>query len=1380
MEERLTTAGLREALNEQTWNQLKHFAGRMEELGISWETPVKIAGVWADVDRTQTHPDLSENGLSPTMVQNYVWIMGQGGTVGAISAAPYRVMDILNPNFYFPASLDQRVVGRIRKAVTSPEDMQHLRVLARSGGIDVRFASTGEESLTLSPILFSPEEITKVSKELAIAALNAISRKDGTDFSSEIDQLKRASEVLSVAEILRRVERAKELILLPGITPLEIDGGMIFLSFQDGVLDSEAILAEARPLIEKALSDRTLHFIRGPMYVAVSLFQKTETLRGVIEEPSEKPGVWIVLGDGPNDDLPMLKMAAGSQRLVLPYFVGPPEAVAETDAVVVPRNRRFVEATEWFLAQVVSAAQTEKPYAELPFIAGEITPRELADALDIPLNDLSARIRGMDYSQAAALLATAGVEESVAKPKAAPTIWWAGDLPMVPAISGDPKPLLVSLDIHAPNLQRNELRSSLELRLLVRVNGEQREFPVEPEQMQLGEGWYGPYHNNYRIQSELPAEVRANLETVEHVRFWFKYRLKGEADWKDTSEENKQNGVGEIVHQPNWLFNSAMYTLNAKAWGSFESIEKRLPELQQLGAKILLLQGIHPGHTAFEIDDYEIADPALGGEQGLRRLLQEAKQRGFRVVIPFVPGHSSPKNKLLQESPHLYKKASAESPALDTVAVDVKGAKEIFLRGNVYLDGRLPGEIPGGFGPGTVQFDLWDPANREELAAYWGRVLGQWARFGIDGFYADTGHSIHRVAPGWLEEIQRRIRSEHPDTILGFEAHWFEAGGFVARGGSFAQEFALYNDWFREILYGRKDAAGLMRHLQQLPAWFLQSQLTFIQNHDEDPVDLHLEWSPVAPALKADAHRAIAALLLLGVPGIPLMTSGQESGLKERWNGTGHPGTYDNQWDWGRAPNAPRAPLFDPFSDTSSEAGQMRQAYSELLRIRQANPAFWWADGARFLPTSDPRTFAAYRAAGTRRALVLIRLDTSARDSAQATPVVVDLSALKLGSSEAASFGESLKKPSLVLPASDSLGWNAGAEAGNVTSLSVQLKPFQATVLEFEGPLLAAAGVEESGQAFVFPTPGRWDGARLKSRTVYGQGGKPSPSTGEGFLKTIFKRPDQSLLPVRYEVWGQEIPPELQNGSREEAIDKLLSKDQLGQVYLPDAAKSQPEAVRKLLEILGLRSPALKVHYQIFQRGGGAPRSRTVETRPVSIRLYQSGGTRGGSWQMEIRYEAQVPIEEVADYTFAAEVIVPSVSTSPAPWVSPVIDLRVPPLFRQLRPDLVTKPMSPDEVPKLPSKPKAESSVPPEPEHFRILQQGWFRVSDGSEVGSGDSALIPLELKQSYLHDGRFLQIALYSSTGNRLTSWSGTGLGRRLPYAPSPSKTLLDSLVDE
>lgn len=553
LEERLGIAGLREALNEQTWNQLRHFSRRMEALGVPWEAPVEIAGVWADVDRTQTHPELDGNGLSPSLVESYAWILHRGGTVGAISAAPYRVVDLLDAGFIFPASMDQRVVGRIQAAVASQADMKNLRVLARSGGFNVRFSSQGQASITSSPVQFLPEEITRISRALTVAAFHAIHKKFGADLSKEIGQVEQAPDVLSIARILRDVERAHGLILLEGITPLEIDGGMIFLSFKDDALNPEEILAEAVPVIGETLGQRPLYFIRGPMYVAVSLFEKADVLKEVMDEPSEKPGIWIVAGDGPRDDLKMLKMAAGSQRLVLSYFVGPPDAVAVTDAVVVPYRRRFVKATEWFLNEMVSAARDRRSYADLRFIAGEITPRELADALGIPLSGFSAKIREMPYSEAAALLARAGLEEAVfPKPEPVPSSTPSlRSLGLIDKRGGSPFPLGVGPSLTTFQREGEDIRVFFDL------------DPDVPAELLNGDGSErfktlldGRYLDGENVDPVLRKELREILKKAQSIYVRYKPASTGPEMQMEMIPVNvslrealvQRSGVSKVLH----------------------------------------------------------------------------------------------------------------------------------------------------------------------------------------------------------------------------------------------------------------------------------------------------------------------------------------------------------------------------------------------------------------------------------------------------------------------------------------------------------------------------------------------------------------------------------------------------------------------------------------------------------------------------------------------------------------------------------------------------------------------------------------------------------------------------------------------------------------
>lgn len=819
-------------------------------------------------------------------------------------------------------------------------------------------------------------------------------------------------------------------------------------------------------------------------------------------------------------------------------------------------------------------------------------------------------------------LPAATLKPVVAAVKPPVVIHWAGNLPLVHVVSGDPRPLQLSLDLNVPNLDREALSRSLELVLHMKANGATMDFPIPAEQMQFGEGWYGPYHNDYRVRIPVPEQVRPLLEEAGYVRFWFEHRLKGETGWKTTASEDKEskkneNGVGEIIVHPDWLFSTGVYGINAKAWGHFDRIRKRLLELKELGAKIILLQGIHPGGTAFEIEDFGGADPKLGGMKALTRLLREGRKMGFRFVIPFVPGHASPKNKLLQRHPDLFYQPKTRDPVAEsqTVTVKVDGQETTFLRGNVFKEGRLPGELKDGFGPGTVQADLFDPAKRRKWADYWEKTLGKWVRLGVDGFYTDTGHSIHRVAPGWLEEIQRRIQMRHPQTIFGPEAHWLEAGGFLQRGASFAQEHSLYHDWIREVAYRRKSAGELMEHLRHIPPEILERMLNFIENHDENRIAYHLGLNQgLLPGLRADANRAFAALLVLGIPGIPLLNSGQEIGMTMKWEVTGNSYERDKAIREEADPKKLPPELFDPFADQSPEARELRGWCGRLLHLREGNRAFQRGEGTRFLVVGDdPHTFVSYRAAGNRRALVIVNLNGWVSSPDQTSSAVIDLSGLKLNPQEAANLRNALKQPSLQSVPDGALAWEADTQPDTLSYLKLRLKPFQTVVLEFDAAEVAAAGAEEP----VFPVPVQSDQAAATE--FWRDGGNVYPSgqlgtvafvspedgkRGVGIYASLWNLDSENMVPEIFRLPG--IPPDYQ-------------------VYLYDDSGRVPsttrEKVGKILKEKGL---------EVVARVSGTRRGKDWVVPMIPI---DAGAGL-------IRFEGWMPArpEFIGDYTVTVEV----------------------------------------------------------------------------------------------------------------------------------------------
>ena len=683
-------------------------------------------------------------------------------------------------------------------------------------------------------------------------------------------------------------------------------------------------------------------------------------------------------------------------------------------------------------------------------------------------------------------------------------VLWVGHLPEV-LYAGGGRPS-VTIDVWAPGAADPEkLSRSTELRLCF---GEPRakglvNFVEIPSAALHSEGRPG---NNFRYRIELPHPVLRAAEQAGDLPYWVQYRAhpdqqNGDLPWTDTAQlPEDSRAIGEIICQPRWLFSGAVYTINVKGYGSFAAVRNQLRNMQRLGVKILLLQGIHPGHSPFEVDDFKAVNADLGGDLEFNRLVSKAHQLGFRILIPWVANHSSPSNPLFREHPHWYRRMPPGEVPADRLLPNPDGTRSEFMMGNVYKhDQHLEGEIPGGFGRGTAQFNLWDPAAREELARYWEEeFFPLWIERGIDGFYGDTGHSIYKIAPGWMEGIIRQVRSRHPGVAIGVEAHWNEAPGFVKRAASFAQNHILYSDGFLPLIYGRADnhaqerlaqnpavsedvrknldryrgmtARDLMALLRMppptIPSWVTELMLVFGENHDELRLARHIEWSPIPPSLKQRALEAFSLLPILGFRGIPLLNSGQENGLRltEKLNHTGNPASYDVAWDWGRHPDKPARSVFNPFSDHSPEAVAMRGFFSRILKMRKRNPAFQPFSDAAYLDADNPHTFAAYRSAGRKRALVIVHTNYSASDPNLTDWVQINFSSLHLTQPELAALKRAMENPSLAEPALESSQWQVDPawDQGSPV-LGIRLRPFQTIVLEF------AAGLEEVHLKRVLP-----------------------------------------------------------------------------------------------------------------------------------------------------------------------------------------------------------------------------------------------------------------------------------------------------------------------
>ncbi len=250
---------------------------------------------------------------------------------------------------------------------------------------------------------------------------------------------------------------------------------------------------------------------------------------------------------------------------------------------------------------------------------------------------------------------------------------------------------------------------------------------------------------------------------------------------------------------------------NVKHGGTLRGIKQALPYLGDLGVTCLWLTPVceAPSYHRYDCTDFYKIDPMLGSEGDLRDLVQDAHALGIRVVLDFVPSHSSTKH-----------------PAFLAAQRDMKAESFSWFtfyewpnRYRTFLD--MVHSMPS--------FNTEDPGARAYLigsALHWIRECG------VDGYRID-----HAIGPGMDFWVALRTATEaaHPESILFGEATDTPDSLRRYRGRlhgvldfplarALRHVFAL-RDWDVERFAGYLNSYE--RYMQTGPG-----RLSFIDNHD--------------------------------------------------------------------------------------------------------------------------------------------------------------------------------------------------------------------------------------------------------------------------------------------------------------------------------------------------------------------------------------------------------------------------------------------------------------------------------------------------------------------------------------------------------------------
>lgn len=355
--------------------------------------------------------------------------------------------------------------------------------------------------------------------------------------------------------------------------------------------------------------------------------------------------------------------------------------------------------------------------------------------------------------------------------------------------------------------------------------------------------------------------------------------------------------------------------------GDVQGVTDRLPDLMRLGIDVIWLSPVFASPMrdhGYDVSDYRAIDPLFGDLEALDRLIEAAHQRGIRVLLDWVPNHTSVDHPWFVESA-----SSTANPKRDWyVWADTPGDEppnnwqscfpsvgaawtRHTTTGQWYLHSFL-----------REQADLnWD--NPEVVRASHD-VMRFWLDRGIDGFRIDVVHNLgkdplltdnpsiivrpsratagHRFDedhwPNLWSKIEgiRGVLDEYTDTIAVGESYVLDATRLAeyTRPGRLhlAHDFTLTElDWNADAFTTAINHANAAVGPDGWPAWILSS-------HDHGR--LATRWTANGTMagfddVVFDADRAEAALtILILMRGTPFVFQGEELALPDATGADGH------------------------------------------------------------------------------------------------------------------------------------------------------------------------------------------------------------------------------------------------------------------------------------------------------------------------------------------------------------------------------------------------------------------------------------------------------------------------------------------------------------
>jgi alpha-glucosidase len=462
------------------------------------------------------------------------------------------------------------------------------------------------------------------------------------------------------------------------------------------------------------------------------------------------------------------------------------------------------------------------------------------------------------------------------------------------------------------------------------------------------------------------------------------------------------------MHDP-WWRSAVMYQVYPRSFadttgdgvGDLEGIRRHLDHLAWLGVDALWISPFYRSpmkDAGYDVSDFCAVDPTFGTLADFDRLLADAHERGLRVLVDWVPNHTSDQHPWFVAS-----RSSRDDPKRDW-----------------YIWRDEPNRWRAALGAGSAW--TWDELTEQhylhlflpeqpdlnwrnaEVVAAMHATLRFWLDRGVDGFRIDVAHCVGKD-PDFADDDPRvplqplsdfNDQPHSHEVLRGVRGVLDEYDGRVAVG-----EVNIRSTEAIARYHGSGDELHLAFNFLLLDAPWEAGAIRRIV----DEVEAHVEWPTwVLSNHDNGRHRSrhggseatarAAAVLLLGLRGTPFLYQGEELGLEdavvtaERRVDPGGRDACRAPIPWEPGPGhgwGPATRTWLPFPPEAAERSAAVQRsdpssvahlYRRLLAARRGSDALRRGD-FRWLP-SPPGVLAWERAWGDDVRRVAVNLDGEA------------------------------------------------------------------------------------------------------------------------------------------------------------------------------------------------------------------------------------------------------------------------------------------------------------------------------------------------------------------------------------------------------------------